>query len=95
VGLNGLNRMLEGFEDKSAYALCIFGLYIPGRDPILFEGRTYGRIVPSRGPTTFGWDSIFQPDDFSQTYAEMSKETKNSISHRYKALAGLKKYLNE
>ena len=47
----------------------------------------------ARGPTNFGWDPIFQPDGFKETYAEMDKDVKNSISHRYKALEKLKAHL--
>jgi inosine triphosphate pyrophosphatase len=50
-----LNNLLKGFEDKKAYALCIFALGIPGKEPIVFEGRTDGQIVPARGPKDFGW----------------------------------------
>ena len=52
-------------------------------EPVVFVGRTEGRIVPARGPTDFGWDPVFEADGFGQTYAEMDKEVKNSISHRY------------
>ncbi|KAB5573168.1 hypothetical protein DKX38_000362 [Salix brachista] len=45
-----------------------------------------GKIVPARGPDDFGWDPIFQPDGYEQTYAEMPKDEKNKISHRSKAL---------
>ncbi|CAG8512536.1 11889_t:CDS:2 [Ambispora gerdemannii] len=94
LGHDGLNRMLAGFEDKSAYALCTFA-YSQGPDaePILFEGKTPGMIVPPRGSTGFGWDPIFQPDGFELTYAEMPKDLKNTISHRYKALENLKEFL--
>lgn len=61
----------------------------------MFEGRTDGRIVPARGPRNFGWDPIFEPEGFSQTYAEMDKDTKNAISHRYRALDKLRAYLLE
>ncbi|CAG8765204.1 10246_t:CDS:2, partial [Acaulospora morrowiae] len=55
LGHDGLNRMLSGFEDKSAYALCTFAYSTgPGTEPLLFEGRTDGKIVPPRGPTDFG-----------------------------------------
>ncbi|CAG8468972.1 194_t:CDS:2 [Scutellospora calospora] len=86
--------MLSGFEDKTAYALCTFAYSAkPDTDPILFEGRTNGKIVSPRGIKDFGWDPIFQPDGFDLTYAEMSKEVKNSISHRYKALDQLRDFL--
>lgn len=94
LGHEGLNNMLVGFPTKDAYALCTFAYSAgPGTEPILFEGRTDGTIVPARGPGDFGWDPIFQPKGFDQTYAEMAKEQKNVISHRYRALDKLRVYL--
>lgn len=94
LGHDGLNKMLYAYEDKSAYALCVFSLSTDkDAEPIIFRGETAGKIVPPRGPTDFGWDPIFQPDGFEQTYAEMRKDVKNSISHRRKALNKLKEYL--
>lgn len=97
IGPAGLHKMLQGFEDKSAYALCVFG-YSTGEPeaPVhVFSGRCNGNIVSPRGPADFGWDPCFQPDGFAQTYAEMPKETKNSISHRGKAMAALKDFLTK
>lgn len=54
----------------------------PDHEPILFVGRTQGRIVPARGPPDFGWDPVFEAEGTGQTYAEMDKTLKNSISHR-------------
>ncbi|KAJ3282722.1 nucleoside triphosphate pyrophosphohydrolase ham1 [Borealophlyctis nickersoniae] len=94
LGHDGLNKMLAGFEDKSATAICTFAYCAgPGKEVVLFEGRTEGKIVPARGPKDFGWDPIFQPDGFEQTYAEMPKATKNTISHRFKALEKLKAFM--
>lgn len=87
----GLHKLLTGFEDKSAVAVCTFA-YHPGdvKDSvILFQGRTEGEIVAPRGPRDFGWDPCFQPEGYSKTYAELPKEEKNKISHRYKALKKL------
>ena len=44
---------------------------------------TDGKIVPARGPPDFGWDPVFEADGFDQTYAEMDKDVKNTISHRF------------
>lgn len=98
LGHDGLNKLLAGHEDKSAYALCIFA-YVQDKDsePILFEGRCHGRIVPARGPNAFGWDPIFEPSETEgntakHTFAEMDKDIKNSMSHRAKALAQVKEF---
>jgi len=46
------------------YAQCLFALSAgPGAEVRLFDGRTPGRVVPARGPTDFGWDPIFAPDE--------------------------------
>ncbi|KAK9809264.1 hypothetical protein WJX72_012369 [[Myrmecia] bisecta] len=96
LGVDGMYKLLAGYEDKSGYAQCIFA-YTPGPDvePQLFIGQTQGIIVEPRGPPAFGWDPVFQPDGFDQTFAEMDKSVKNSISHRYRALDKLRSYLLE
>ena len=64
----GLNNLLAGFETKDAWALCTFAYSSgPHAEPILFEGRTEGTIVPARGPSVFGWDPIFQAEDTGKT----------------------------
>jgi inosine triphosphate pyrophosphatase len=89
----GLHKMLSSYEDKSAYALCIFAYGEPGQDVRLFHGKTDGTIVEPRGPRNFGWDPIFLPNNQEKTYAELPKEIKNQISHRYKSLKAFKEYL--
>uniref|UniRef100_A0A8C9FH41 Inosine triphosphate pyrophosphatase n=1 Tax=Pavo cristatus TaxID=9049 RepID=A0A8C9FH41_PAVCR len=88
---SGLYKLLAGFEDKSAYALCTFAFSTGNpEEPVkLFKGQTHGVIVEPRGPRDFGWDPCFQPDGYDQTYAELPKAVKNSISHRYRALSEL------
>jgi inosine triphosphate pyrophosphatase len=94
LGHDGLNKLIAGFDDKTAYAQCVFSFCAgPDAEPITFDGRTPGRIVPPRGPTNFGWDPIFEPEGYNQTYAEMDKSLKNKISHRYKSLNLLREYL--
>ncbi|SCV72424.1 BQ2448_3961 [Microbotryum intermedium] len=94
LGHEGLNKMLAGFPDKSATAICTFAYSAgPGSEPLLFEGKTEGKIVEARGPTHFGWDPIFEADASGQTYAEMDGQEKNKISHRYRALDKLRAFL--
>ncbi|KAJ7979687.1 Inosine triphosphate pyrophosphatase family protein [Quillaja saponaria] len=96
IGHEGLNNLLMAYEDKSAYALCAFSFALgPNAEPITFLGKTPGKIVNPRGPNDFGWDPIFQPDGYEQTYAEMPKGEKNKISHRSKALALVKSHFVE
>jgi inosine triphosphate pyrophosphatase len=96
LGNDGLYKMLEGFEDKTGYAQCIFTYCEgPGKEPITFVGRCNGKIVKPRGPTGFGWDPNFEPEGYDKTFAELDKEVKNKISHRYKSLMKVLKYFEE
>ncbi|KAI9591972.1 inosine triphosphate pyrophosphatase [Syncephalis fuscata] len=89
IGHDGLNRMLTGFEDKTAYALCTIAYCTgPNEEPV----SSRGRVVPARGPANFGWDPIFEPAGFNQTFAEMPLATKLEISHRTRALHAMKEY---
>ena len=93
-GREGLHKMLIGFEDKSAYAQCIFAFCEgPDAEPKIFVGKCHGKIVAPQGDNHFGWDPIFMPDGFNQTFAEMDMEVKNQISHRGNALKLVKEYL--
>jgi inosine triphosphate pyrophosphatase len=90
-----LHKMLLGF-DTSGFALCTFAYCKGSGEPVLlFEGKTEGSIVPPRGPGTFGWDNQFQPRGYDQTYAEMPKELKNTLSHRFKALQKLQQHFKQ
>ena len=60
----------------------------------LFEGIVKGEITTERsGVEGFGYDPIFRPEAYDQTFAEMNAEQKNSISHRGRATAKLAEYL--
>ncbi len=102
LGRRGLIKLLEPYEDKGAKAVSMIGFCRPGEDPICFEGLTEGIIVDAPRGDRFGWDPIFQPENFifqpggtKLTYAEMTAEQKNEISHRRKALEALKEYLED
>lgn len=95
-GHDGLNRMLVGFDDKSATASTFLAFTEGDKDDEIhvFEGATPGKIVQPRGCLDFGWDPIFEPDEGEgKTYAEMEKNAKNQISHRSRALAKFFQYV--
>lgn len=98
LGTERLPNLLVGFEDKSAQAVCTFAFTGgPDQEVKLFKGITEGTIVEARfgDGEVFGWDPVFLPDGFQETYGQMDKKVKNTISHRYKALEKLKEFLKE
>lgn len=65
----GLNTLLHGFPTNAAWALCTFAYSAgPRSEPILFEGRVDGKIVPPRGAEKFGWNPVFEVEDTGKTY---------------------------
>jgi len=94
-GHDGLNKMLDGFDDRTGYAQTIVAYTEgPTEEVHLFEGRTNGTIVRPRGSLDFGWDPIFEPNEGEgKTYAEMSKDAKNAISHRGRSFAKVRDFL--
>ncbi|CAD7078835.1 unnamed protein product [Hermetia illucens] len=96
LGPEGLHTLLAGHADKSAQAICTFAFSEGvGKEVKLFQGRTDGIVVEPRGPRDFGWDPCFQPTGYDFTYAELPKEEKNKISHRFRALDKLRNYFLE
>src|SRR5438477_1284162 len=78
-------------ERPSARFQCVIALAQNGKLRGTFEGVVEGMIVdPPRGTGGFGYDPVFQPDGFEQTFAEMAPDLKNKISHRVKAIAALR-----
>ncbi|EAX98879.1 non-canonical purine NTP pyrophosphatase, rdgB/HAM1 family protein [Trichomonas vaginalis G3] len=84
-------RLLDSYEDKSAYVTCSIGFCAGPNDEVkVITGRVNGKIVHPRGEGGFGFDPIFQPDGYDKTYAELSEEDKNNCSHRGNALRQFK-----
>jgi len=89
----GIHTMLAGFEDKNAQAVTIYGFKESAdSEPLLFIGKTEGKIVPPRGKAKFGWDACFEENISGLTYAQMDVETKNACSQRGKAFRSFLKY---
>ena len=85
---------MAGKNDRKARFVCVISLILDGKEH-LFEGIAEGKITVERsGNAGFGYDPIFQPEGYNVTYADMSGEEKNQISHRAKAIQKLIDFLN-
>ena len=82
LGVSGMVRALDEFNNNSASAACCLGFTKDGEIMQLFEGKVKGNIVEPRGSQHFGWDSIFMPVEYQQTFGEMSSQEKHQISPR-------------
>ena len=86
---------LTGKSNRSAQFRTVIALIINGEEK-LFNGIVKGTITEEKmGNSGFGYDPIFIPEGFSESFAQMSSEMKNSISHRYRATEQLSIYLKE
>ena len=77
LGLSGIVRALDEFNNNSACAVCCLGFTKDGERIQLFEGKINGFIVNPRGSQNFGWDAIFLPEGHQQTFGQMSLKEKN------------------
>ena len=95
---DNMNKLLENLNDKinrNARFKTVIALSLNGKTT-LFEGVVNGVIIhEKRGNQGFGYDPIFIPDGYKQTFAELSLSDKNKISHRGKAMKLLIEYLNK
>ena len=90
-----LLRELQGATERSARFRCFIALAKNGELITTFAGEVAGTITKSpRGENGFGYDPIFMPEGFEETFAELPSEAKNAISHRGKAVAELVRYFN-
>ena len=82
-----LLRNLQGITDRAARFRCAIALCAPDGREWTVEGSCPGRIIDApRGTTGFGYDPLFVPDGYDQTFAELGSGIKNRISHRARAL---------
>ena len=90
-----LLQALEGHTDRSAQFRTVIALILGGKEH-LFEGIVRGKIaLKPTGEGGFGYDPIFIPDGYDQTFAEMAAADKNAISHRGRAVAKLQGFLQQ
>ena len=82
--------------ERSARFRAVLALARSGEILATFEGIVEGRIIDvPKGKHGFGYDPVFVPSGFSETFAELESDTKNRISHRAKALGKMKQYLRD
>jgi XTP/dITP diphosphohydrolase len=87
---------LEGVADRSARFVCTIALVSPFGEEFTVEGICPGRILgAAAGTEGFGYDPLFQSDGSDRSFAELSADEKNAISHRARALAQMRKVLME
>lgn len=93
-----MDKLLNNLKDKSnrnAHFRTVIALIIDGKE-YLFEGVAKGTILTERhGSKGFGYDPIFQPDGYNLSFAELSMDEKNRISHRGKAVEKLIEFLSK
>lgn len=91
-----LLEALKGESNRSAKFVSVITMLFPSGRKIVARGECYGKILESlKGSTGFGYDPLFLPDGYDETFAQMSSDEKNRISHRSKALDILKEKLKE
>jgi XTP/dITP diphosphohydrolase len=92
LAMERVNRELEasGVKDRHANFTCALAIASPGAPAQVFEGKVFGTIAwPPRGSRGFGYDPIFVPEGYSETFGEMEPELKNRLSHRLRAFEKL------
>lgn len=93
--MNLVLQKLQHEEDRSAQFKTVFTLILDGEET-QFTGIAPGTIIETpRGGRGFGYDPVFMPEGYTQTFAEMDMDLKNKISHRGKATQQLVAFLNQ
>ena len=87
---------MEHEENRSASFVCALALKLPGREPILAEGRCPGTLLRERrGHGGFGYDPLFLYEPLGKTFAELNEAEKNAVSHRARACEKMKEKMRE
>jgi XTP/dITP diphosphohydrolase len=92
LAMERVNRELEasGSNDRTAKFVCVLAYARPNAETIATRGAIVGTLTwPPRGTRGFGYDPIFVPQGYDQTFGEMEPSLKDSISHRARAFEKL------
>lgn len=83
-------------EDRTAKFVSVITMVYPDGSKLVARGEVRGHIIfEEKGTNGFGYDPLFVPEGFTKTFAELTSEEKNRISHRASALRELERLLNE
>ena len=92
--IDKLLKETENVSDRSAKFVSAVVVYYPDGKIVSAQGETFGEILRARrGNGGFGYDPVFYSYDLKKSFGEASAEEKNSVSHRARALAELRKKL--
>lgn len=92
--INQLLAAMKASENRQARFRTVIAVILEDGREHLFEGLSEGFILEqTRGEAGFGYDPVFRPRGYDQTFAEMDAELKNQISHRQKALTKMVNFL--
>ena len=90
ANIRKLLKAMEGVSDRRAAFECVIAIAVPRGPALIYEGRCEGEIAREQiGKNGFGYDPIFFYPPLGKTFAELSREEKNRVSHRGKAMAEL------
>jgi len=90
LGCEGILKQMEYIDNRRAEFRCCAGYIDADGQIVMKAGNSQGYIIhEKRGSGGFGYDPIFMPDEYSQTFAELDMESKNQISHRGRAFEAL------
>jgi len=91
-----LLNALEGIEDRQATFMCVIVIAVPQGPALVYEGACNGLILDKpTGSNGFGYDPVFYYPPLKKTFAQISLNDKNQVSHRGKAMADLKNEFNK
>jgi XTP/dITP diphosphohydrolase len=96
LGCQGMLQLLSGKSERTARFRCCIGCSLEGKNDLIVSAEVVGRIIAEeRGSGGFGFDPIFAPSGYEQTFSELPLDEKNKISHRGKAINSLRERLLE
>lgn len=94
ANIKKLLSKMDGMGERDACFRTVVALILDGQE-YLFEGKIEGNIITEeRGNTGFGYDPVFQPKGYAETFAQLGLEVKNNVSHRALAIKKLCEFLN-